>query len=83
MNTAMGRLEKLSEFLIREREIAARTDIVNKDAQDFDQEFNNWVQKELGLAEIKRKVHLAEIMKMMLETSIEINKSTIIGTGRE
>lgn len=74
----MGRLEKLSEFLVREREIAARTDIVSRDAQAFDQEFNDWVQKELGLKEIQRKVHLAEIMKMMLETSMEINKSTII-----
>ena len=78
MTTAMGRLEKLSEFLVREREIAARTDIVSRDAQAFDQEFNDWVQKELGLKEIQRKVHLAEIMKMMLETSMEINKSTII-----
>lgn len=70
MNKAMARLAKLEEFLKQEREISIKRDQVMKDAQEFDRNFNNWVQDELGIKDDKRNYHMAEIMKIMLETSI-------------
>ena len=66
----MERLEKLEEFLLKEQDISKRRDAVLKEAQDFDMKFNEWVQSELGIKAEKRNYHMAEIMKLFLETSI-------------
>jgi len=62
----MSILEKLTYFETKGAEIKTKTEALNKEAQDLDKEFTQWIETTFGLT---GQHHLSTILKNGIEQS--------------
>ncbi len=73
MSKLMTRLDKLSQFKTRNDEAIAKIMKAKAEHDQVNTEFNDWVTEEFKIKpNAQGQIHLSEILKTALETTIEI-----------
>ncbi len=68
MSKLMDRLAKLEYFSKQHQEMQSTSRLLKEKGERLDQEWVDWIQNDLGM---EGNVHIADVMKKALETSIE------------
>ena len=58
----MSRREQLEKFLGKTKELKNKMGLVQQEWVAHNQQFNNWVQNELGVKDVEGEMHLVEIL---------------------